>query len=180
MKAHQNRFHQETLNKLTERLAKLDPNETIDPEERRMLDYFASLYKNSNKGIKGRGKDRSKPARERVHKETNIVSPEDVHPEISPEYRLYQTSQNGQVDGNAKQPNGNPNTDIRGGLSLPMGLDFPPPNQTNNVQQLPGGQGVPGLPLEQNGFMQEEQQNNQMMEPNGVDFKFVNYKKWYS
>lgn len=56
MKAHQNRFHLNTLNELTQKLAEMDPNENIAPKERELLDYFASLYKNSNKGIKGRGK----------------------------------------------------------------------------------------------------------------------------
>ncbi|GAV47680.1 hypothetical protein ZYGR_0H05260 [Zygosaccharomyces rouxii] len=56
MKAHQNRFHLNTLNELTQRLAEMDPQEDIAPDERELLEYFASLYKNSNKGIKGRGK----------------------------------------------------------------------------------------------------------------------------
>ncbi|GCF01306.1 hypothetical protein ZYGM_001072 [Zygosaccharomyces mellis] len=56
MKAHQNRFHLSTLNELTQRLAEMDPQEDIAPDERDLLEYFASLYKNSNKGIKGRGK----------------------------------------------------------------------------------------------------------------------------
>lgn len=56
MKAHQNRFHLNTLNELTQKLAEMDPNENIAPKERELLEYFASLYKNSNKGIKGRGK----------------------------------------------------------------------------------------------------------------------------
>lgn len=56
MKAHQNRFHLNTLNELTQKLAEMNPNENIAPKERELLEYFASLYKNSNKGIKGRGK----------------------------------------------------------------------------------------------------------------------------
>ncbi|KAH3686080.1 hypothetical protein WICPIJ_002939, partial [Wickerhamomyces pijperi] len=57
LKAHQNRFHLETLNRLTSRLAEIDPNsEDIGEEERELLNYFAELYKNSNRGIKGRGK----------------------------------------------------------------------------------------------------------------------------
>lgn len=60
MKAHQNRFHLNTLNELTQKLAEMDPNENMAPKERELLDYFASLYKNSNKGIKGRGKGSTK------------------------------------------------------------------------------------------------------------------------
>ncbi|CAI2023875.1 hypothetical protein SEUBUCD646_0H01600 [Saccharomyces eubayanus] len=56
MKAHQNRFHKETLNALTAKLADMNPSENIPHEERQLLEYFASIYKNSNRGIKGRGK----------------------------------------------------------------------------------------------------------------------------
>jgi DNA-directed RNA polymerase subunit RPC12/RpoP len=57
LKAHQNRFHLNTLNELTKKLAEMDPtDENIKPEERELLNYFAQLYKNSNRGIKGRGK----------------------------------------------------------------------------------------------------------------------------
>jgi DNA-directed RNA polymerase subunit RPC12/RpoP len=57
LKAHQNRFHLNTLNELTKKLAELDPTDSdIKPEERELLNYFATLYKNSNRGIKGRGK----------------------------------------------------------------------------------------------------------------------------
>lgn len=32
--------------------------EHMSPQDRKLWEYFAGLYKNSNKGIKGRGKDR--------------------------------------------------------------------------------------------------------------------------
>jgi hypothetical protein len=32
--------------------------EHMNPHDRELWEYFAKLYKNSNKGIKGRGKDR--------------------------------------------------------------------------------------------------------------------------
>lgn len=61
MKAHQNRFHKDTVLHLTSKLAKWNPQTDIIPDEdRKLLEYFASLYKNSNKGIKGRGKGNSK------------------------------------------------------------------------------------------------------------------------
>ena len=61
MKAHQNRFHMQTVLNLTNRLAKYDTDiDAVPPEERELLDYFATLYKNSNKGIKGRGKGSTK------------------------------------------------------------------------------------------------------------------------
>lgn len=57
MKAHQNRFHKNTVLHLTNILAKWNPQTDDMPEhDRQLLEYFASLYKNSNKGIKGRGK----------------------------------------------------------------------------------------------------------------------------
>lgn len=60
MKSHQNRFHLETVMYLTKRMADLDSTQTISEEEKTLLDYFASVYKNSNKGIKGRGKSKYK------------------------------------------------------------------------------------------------------------------------
>ncbi|SCU85409.1 LADA_0D07338g1_1 [Lachancea dasiensis] len=63
MKAHQNRFHLHTLNALTQRLAEMDPNEDIASEERELLEYIGDLYKNSNRGIKGRGKGNTRIAK---------------------------------------------------------------------------------------------------------------------
>lgn len=34
------------------------PGDAISSADRELWEYFATLYKNSNKGIKGRGKDR--------------------------------------------------------------------------------------------------------------------------
>lgn len=54
LKAHMNKFHKETLSKLSQQFAQ---NEN-DPEETELRSYFQDLYKHSNKGIKGRGKGR--------------------------------------------------------------------------------------------------------------------------
>lgn len=54
LKAHMNKFHKETLARLSEQFA---ANEN-DPEEMELRSYFQDLYKHSNKGIKGRGKGR--------------------------------------------------------------------------------------------------------------------------
>jgi hypothetical protein len=54
LKAHMNKFHKETLAKLSERFA----HGEAAPEEAELRDYFQDLYKHSNKGIKGRGKGR--------------------------------------------------------------------------------------------------------------------------
>lgn len=57
MKAHQNRFHKDTVLHLSNILAKWNPQtDDISEQDRHLLEYFSSLYKNSNKGIKGRGK----------------------------------------------------------------------------------------------------------------------------
>ena len=61
MKAHQNRFHLDTLLHLTSRLATMETDiNSVSEDERDLLNYFASIYKNSNKGIKGRGKGSTK------------------------------------------------------------------------------------------------------------------------
>jgi len=59
MKAHQNRFHQEAIKRLTDQLARLSgPGDIamLPKEERELLKYFAGLYKNMNRGIRGRGR----------------------------------------------------------------------------------------------------------------------------
>lgn len=63
LKSHQNRFHLSTLNKLTHKLAELSGPaiNNLPKEEKELLVYFKDLYKNSNKGIRGRGKQKVKP-----------------------------------------------------------------------------------------------------------------------
>lgn len=57
LKAHQNRFHQQTLNELTRQLADLGGDlQSLPPDERELLEHFRQLYKNSNRGIRGRGR----------------------------------------------------------------------------------------------------------------------------
>lgn len=172
MKAHQNRFHLDALSKLTERLAKLDPNETIAPEERDMLEYFASLYKNSNKGIRGRGRDNSRVGSPVKEKETTIIDDKPLGTSISPEYRLYQTSLTGQQQ---NQPqNGNPaigTTDNN--MAGSINMDFT--SQVNPVSN-PQQQNMGGHPLDSQ-YLPNDQQNGPLLDENGVDFKFVSYKK---
>jgi hypothetical protein len=43
---------------LTQKFACINPGDPVQREDKELWEYFASLYKNSNKGIKGRGKDR--------------------------------------------------------------------------------------------------------------------------
>lgn len=58
LKSHQNKFHLPTLNRLTQTLAELSGEalERLPPEEKELLTYFRKLYKNLNKGIRGRGR----------------------------------------------------------------------------------------------------------------------------
>ncbi|EXJ80360.1 hypothetical protein A1O1_08504 [Capronia coronata CBS 617.96] len=54
LKAHMNKFHKETLAKLSQQFAQ----DETPPEEAELRKYFQELYKHCNKGIKGRGKGR--------------------------------------------------------------------------------------------------------------------------
>ena len=56
--SHQNKFHGTTLRNLTIKFASMPETEMLNHQDRELWSYFAALYKNSNKGIKGRGKDR--------------------------------------------------------------------------------------------------------------------------
>jgi uncharacterized Zn-finger protein len=57
LKSHQNKFHVQALQQLTEKFMSVGDGE-IPEEDKDLFEYFASLYKYSNRGIKGRGKDR--------------------------------------------------------------------------------------------------------------------------
>lgn len=66
LKAHQNKFHADTLRGLERKFATLISNtggaeaalSIMDEQERDLWRYFEGLYRNCNKGIKGRGKGR--------------------------------------------------------------------------------------------------------------------------
>lgn len=58
LKSHQNKFHATTLRNLTIKFSTVMEGDPMNPQDRELWGYFATLYKNSNKGIKGRGKDR--------------------------------------------------------------------------------------------------------------------------
>lgn len=58
LKSHQNKFHIETIRRLKQRFQNFQEGDVVDSWEKEMWEYFGSLYKNCNKGIKGRGKDR--------------------------------------------------------------------------------------------------------------------------
>ncbi|KAK0626873.1 hypothetical protein B0T14DRAFT_421026, partial [Immersiella caudata] len=58
LKSHQNKFHVETLKALTAKFASIGDLNNVSKADKELWEYFATLYKNSNKGIKGRGKHR--------------------------------------------------------------------------------------------------------------------------
>ena len=58
LKSHQNKFHIETIRRLKLRFENFKEGDVVDSWEKEMWEYFGGLYKNCNKGIKGRGKDR--------------------------------------------------------------------------------------------------------------------------
>jgi len=58
LKSHQNKFHIATIRALTAKFASIKDGDIVHSADKELWEYFANLYKNSNKGIKGRGKDR--------------------------------------------------------------------------------------------------------------------------
>lgn len=58
LKSHQNKFHTDTIRNLKHRFETMRADDVVSSWEKEMWEYFGSLYKNCNKGIKGRGKDR--------------------------------------------------------------------------------------------------------------------------
>lgn len=58
LKSHQNKFHIATIRRLKERFENITEGDVVEEWEKAMWEYFVGLYKNCNKGIKGRGKDR--------------------------------------------------------------------------------------------------------------------------
>ncbi|KAI6807503.1 hypothetical protein KC327_g5611 [Hortaea werneckii] len=58
LKSHQNKFHSATIRRLRERFEKIRRGDVVERWEKEMWEYFGELYKNCNKGIKGRGKER--------------------------------------------------------------------------------------------------------------------------
>ncbi|KAL8811061.1 MAG: hypothetical protein Q9200_002089 [Gallowayella weberi] len=58
LKSHQNRFHATTLRELNVKFTSMREGDTVSATDKELWEYFATLYKHSNRGIKGRGKDR--------------------------------------------------------------------------------------------------------------------------
>ncbi|KAM0271143.1 hypothetical protein ACHAQH_009180 [Verticillium albo-atrum] len=58
LKNHQNKFHKKTISEFVERFTAVTDVDKLLPRDRELARYFSSIYKNSNKGIKGRGRGR--------------------------------------------------------------------------------------------------------------------------
>lgn len=95
LKSHQNRFHLATLNDLTHRLAELsgDALQRLPPHEKELLNYFKELYKNSNKGIRGRGKSKQSTNQKSQLSES---PPNQVIPTEKGQYNLQQSKRTDQ------------------------------------------------------------------------------------
>lgn len=62
LKSHQNKFHINTLLLLKDRFKKISEGDVVKEWDKVTWDYFAELYKNCDRSIKGRGKDTSEKA----------------------------------------------------------------------------------------------------------------------
>ena len=80
---HQNKFHESTVKKLAAKFATMENPENLSKADQELWQYFADLYKNSNKGIKGRGKNRNVGPVARI-------SPVIPNSGISPQYPVQQ------------------------------------------------------------------------------------------
>jgi len=61
--SHMNKFHANALKDLTHKFATIKDGTNVTEADKELWEYFATMYKNLNKGIKGRGK----------HRKVNIV-----------------------------------------------------------------------------------------------------------
>ncbi|KAK2743097.1 hypothetical protein FQN55_007548 [Onygenales sp. PD_40] len=89
LKSHQNKFHAQTIRNLTQRFANIHDSDRMVPQDKDLWDYFSSLYKNSNKGIKGRGKDRRVSTRKRPTTSNYEGSPSDSDDDSKGRSRSY-------------------------------------------------------------------------------------------
>ncbi|KAI1738470.1 hypothetical protein F4680DRAFT_180430 [Xylaria scruposa] len=57
LKTHQNNYHKDDLHQLELKFSNILSMTEMSPKDRELWDYFLTVHKNSNKGIKGRGKE---------------------------------------------------------------------------------------------------------------------------
>ncbi|KAG9246126.1 hypothetical protein BJ878DRAFT_310941 [Calycina marina] len=58
LKSHMNKFHADDIRELTTKIASVNSLDYVTEDERQLWQYLAVTYKNANKGIKGRGRER--------------------------------------------------------------------------------------------------------------------------
>lgn len=95
LKSHQNRFHKATLNNLTNKLADLSSEEEdiaaainrLPTQEKLLLQYFTQLYKNSNRGIRGRGRTAKVTSPKKI---TQVPMPPDFQAPQAPQAPVLQ------------------------------------------------------------------------------------------
>ncbi|PHH67795.1 hypothetical protein CDD80_519 [Ophiocordyceps camponoti-rufipedis] len=130
MKTHQNNFHKETLQRLTNMFIKCAQMGEIPDEHQELFEYFKAHYKNSNKGIKGRGKART-------------VAPKapknDGHSQQQYQQHPPQSQQHAQHSPQQTQPQQPPPP-----LAFPHHLPMPNPQQPPQSTYLPGPAGPMG------------------------------------
>ncbi|KAI2623362.1 hypothetical protein GGR54DRAFT_50763 [Hypoxylon sp. NC1633] len=80
LKHHHNKYHAETIKELTQRFRSLGPGEELPEQDQKLFLHFAELYKNSNKGIKGRGKNRTVAPKHQISNAPRASPPHAVQP----------------------------------------------------------------------------------------------------
>ncbi|XXH00348.1 mitochondrial FAD carrier protein flx1 [Hypoxylon texense] len=89
LKNHHNTFHAETLRDLTIRFSNLTPGEKLSEEDQKLFHFFAELYKNSNKGIKGRGKERRDASKHRSSSTPTVAHHYSAQPPLVQQHHMY-------------------------------------------------------------------------------------------
>ncbi|KAJ3458448.1 DNA-binding transcription factor [Fusarium solani] len=166
MKTHQNNFHKKTLKNLTMRFAQiLNSGEEVPEAERELFEYFATHYKNSNKGIKGRGKARTVAERKTKPSQSPPTNPNTV----TPQYPLPQIPPTQQIPSpHQHQPHGLSHPGSLAAYSMSRGH----PNVINNMprESHAGGYEMYDMqgghhhvqPSNNNGMLYEEEHAREM------------------
>ncbi|KAI1214858.1 uncharacterized protein F4807DRAFT_10568 [Annulohypoxylon truncatum] len=112
LKTHHNRFHKDDIKELTMKFKNLAPGDELPEEDKKLFKHFAELYKNSNKGIKGRGSNRTKRSKHSTSEHHSPSTPGGPHQ--NPVYSLlsYQMYR-------LPPQHGLPCPDTHGNISLP-------------------------------------------------------------
>ncbi|OLL25779.1 Asparagine-rich zinc finger protein AZF1 [Neolecta irregularis DAH-3] len=87
LKRHQNRHHKNTLEEYIQKFSSAGPTTLKTPKDIEIFEYFAKLYKNSNKGIKGRGKEPGhvpKPRKRRSRNRAASLEPQETQLPVLP------------------------------------------------------------------------------------------------